>query len=40
MENNNDWHHNRITGTIYEECLKALGESTGSELETEGEFRG
>jgi transketolase len=24
MENNNDWHHNRITANIFEECLKAL----------------
>lgn len=24
MENNNDWHHNRVTATILEECLKAL----------------
>jgi transketolase len=25
MENNNDWHHNRITANLYEECVKALG---------------
>jgi transketolase len=25
MEGNNDWHHNRITAAIYDECLKALG---------------
>lgn len=25
MENNNAWHHNRITANIFEECLKALG---------------
>ena len=25
MEGNNDWHHNRITANIFEECLKALG---------------
>lgn len=24
MENNNDWHHNRITAALLEECLKAL----------------
>ena len=24
MENNNDWHHNRVTATILQECLKAL----------------
>jgi transketolase len=26
MENNNDWHHNRVTATILEECLKALND--------------
>ena len=25
MENNNDWHHNRITKTVLEECLQSLG---------------
>ncbi len=25
MENNNDWHHNRITANVFEECVKALG---------------
>lgn len=29
MEANNDWHHNRITKTIYEDCLRALGERHG-----------
>lgn len=24
MEGNNDWHHNRITGNTYEECVAAL----------------
>lgn len=26
MENNNDWHHNRVTATILDECLKALND--------------
>jgi transketolase len=25
MENNNDWHHNRITANTYEDCMRALG---------------
>lgn len=25
MESNNDWHHNRITRSVYEDCLDALG---------------
>lgn len=25
MEDNNDWHHNRITANGFEECMKALG---------------
>ena len=25
MEANNDWHHNRITGNVYKDCLRALG---------------
>ena len=24
MEKNNDWHHNRITATIYKDCMKEL----------------
>ena len=24
MEANNDWHHNRITKTVYEQCLKEI----------------
>ena len=24
MEENNDWHHNRITATVYENCMKDL----------------
>ncbi|MEJ2682673.1 MAG: transketolase, partial [Gammaproteobacteria bacterium] len=24
MEANNDWHHNRITASLYEECITAL----------------
>jgi len=32
MERNNDWHHNRITANIFDECMKALGgdEAAGS----------
>jgi transketolase len=26
MENNNDWHHNRITDNIYKECMRALNQ--------------
>ena len=25
MENNNDWHHNRLTNSLYEEAIKNLG---------------
>lgn len=27
MEENNDWHHNRITATVYENCMKELDTS-------------
>ncbi|WP_435230933.1 transketolase [Pseudopelagicola sp. nBUS_20] len=27
MEENNDWHHNRITALIYKNCMKELGET-------------
>ena len=26
MENNNDWHHGRLTKTIYLNCIKELNE--------------
>jgi transketolase len=34
MEANNDWHHNRITATIYDECLRVLDgpAATGAEV--------
>jgi transketolase len=32
MEHNNDWHHNRITATIFDECLKALDGEAASPL--------
>ncbi len=37
MEANNDWHHNRITANIYNECLKALGDPTAESGEAAGE---
>lgn len=30
MESNNDWHHNRITKVVYEQCLAELGESNAN----------
>lgn len=29
MEANNDWHHNRITSNVYQDCLRSLGLESG-----------
>ncbi|SBS40433.1 Ferredoxin fas2 [Marinomonas spartinae] len=30
MESNNDWHHNRITKVVYEQCLAELGKNNAN----------
>ncbi|CAP56954.1 putative transketolase [Gluconacetobacter diazotrophicus PA1 5] len=37
MENNNDWHHNRITANVFERCLKVLDGCDLPKLDASGE---